>query len=228
MIHNQKVTAIVPIKGHSERVKGKNFRNFNNKPLYHHIIETLENTYAVDQILVDTDSDIVVNEAPTIASKVKIIKRPENLIGDFVSVNKLIEYDLSLYDSEIYLQTHATNPLLKSETIAKALKDFVENEEGFDSLFTVNQYQSRFYSSDGKPINHNPDELLRTQDLPPVYEENSCIYIFDKIAFGKQKRRIGMKPMLYPIPTIEAIDIDDEFTFKLAEILSLYSHEHIQ
>jgi CMP-N-acetylneuraminic acid synthetase len=227
MIHNRKVTALLPIKEHSERVKNKNFRLFNGKPLYHHILETLDNTYAIDEIIIDTDSYVVINEAQKIFNKVTIHERPKELRGDFVSVNKIIEYDISKSDSNIFVQTHATNPLLKAETLAIALKKFIESEDNNDSLFSVNRYQSRFYTHKGEAINHIPDELLRTQDLPPVYEENSNFYIFTKESFHKKKRRIGENPILFEMSRIEAIDIDDEFSFKLAEILALYAGDHI-
>ena len=227
MIHNYKVTALVPIKEHSERVKNKNFRIFGDKPLYHHIINTLDKTYAIDQIVINTDSKIVANEAPHLSTKIKIHNRPDELIGDFISVNKLIEFDISNFKSDIYIQTHATNPLLKSETIAKALKKFVESENDYDSMFSVNRFQSRFYSYDGKPINHNPEELIRTQDLNPVYEENSSFYIFTKESFDKVHRRIGVNPMMFEMSKIESTDIDDEFSFKLAEIFALYNKESL-
>lgn len=226
MIFNRKVVALVPIKEHSERVKSKNFRDFNGQPLYHHIMETLQRIYAIDEIIVNTDSKIVAIEAPKMWNKVKIHMRPDELRGDFVSVNKLIKYDLDNSDGDIYLQTHATNPLVKSETIAIAIKKFVEIEDDdYDSLFTVNRFQTRFYKSDGVPINHNPKELLRTQDLDPVYEENSCMYIFTKESFLKEDKRIGSNPFMYETPHIESIDIDDEFSFKLAEILSIYHNQ---
>ena len=94
MIHSQKVTALVPIKAHSERVKDKNFRLFCGKPLYHHILETLERTYAVDEVIVNTDSEHVINEAPKLFSKVRTLKRPDELCGDFVSTNKIFKHDL--------------------------------------------------------------------------------------------------------------------------------------
>lgn len=223
MIHSRNVTAIVPIKEHSERVKDKNFRNFCGKPLYRHILETLDRTYAVDVVIIDTDSPLVMNEAPKLFSKIKIVERPEELKGDYVSVNKIINHDLTIADGDIFIQTHATNPLLKAETIAKALKMFVESEGEYDSLFSVNRYQSRFYLDNGQPINHDPDNLIRTQDLSPVFEENSTLYVFTKQSFTKHKRRIGEKPMMFETPKIESIDIDDEFSFRLAEILALYA-----
>ena len=225
MIHNRKVTALIPIKEHSERVTNKNFKSFGGKPLYHHILESLENTYAVDEVIINTDSLVVKNEAPQLFRKVRIHDRPEELQGDYVSVNKIIAHDLSLSESDIYVQTHATNPLLKSETLADALKKFLELEDDYDSVFSVNAYQSRFYFKDGKAINHDPTELIRTQDLDPIYEENSNFYIFTKNSFEKDNKRIGQKPFMYPMARIESIDIDDAFSFHLAEMLAMYAHD---
>jgi len=223
MIHNKIVAAIVPIKNHSERVKNKNFRNFNGKPLYHHILQTLEKTYAIDKVIVDTDSDRVKSEAPVLFSKVSILERPEKLLGDFTSVNKIIEFDLENSDADVYLQSHATNPLLKAETISIALKKFVEFNGEYDSIFSVNKFQSRFYNWEGNPANHNPEELLRTQDLTPIYEENSNLYIFTKESFNRTKKRIGATPFMYCMSKVESIDIDDMFSFHLAELLSMYA-----
>jgi CMP-N-acetylneuraminic acid synthetase len=223
MIHNRKVTALVPIKVHSERVKGKNFRDFCKKPLYHHIIHTLDRVYAVDEVVIDTDSPRVVAEAPGLSCKVQIIKRPEELCGDYVSTNRIFEYDLSQTEADIYIQTHATNPILKAETIARALAKFISIEGEYDSLFGVNKYQSRFYMHNGIPVNHDPENLIPTQDLHPMYEENSSLYVFTKKSFKQKKRRIGVKPFMFVTPPIESIDIDDEFTFRIAELLALYT-----
>jgi CMP-N-acetylneuraminic acid synthetase len=56
-----------------------------------------------------------------------------------------------------------------------------------------------------------------------VYEENSCLYVFTKESFARKHRRIGVKPLMFPTPQIESVDIDDEFTFRLAELLGLYA-----
>ena len=222
MIHSQHVTALVPIKDNSERVKGKNFRDFCGEPLFHHILRTLERTYAVDEIFIDTDSPRVILEAPRLSSKVRVFERPPETRGDMVSMNKVLAVDIDqLPDTAIFLQTHTTNPLLKADTVAQALKAFVEDED-HDSLFGVNAYQSRFYRADGSPINHDPDDLIRTQDLPWIYEENSCLYVFTRESFQATQARIGRTPLLFPTPRIESVDIDDELTFRLAEILALY------
>lgn len=228
MIHDRKVIALVPIKDHSERVKGKNFRDFCGKALYYHIIHTLDRVYAIDEIVIDTDSPRVIAEAPGLSRKVRIIERPEELCGDRVSTNRIFEYDLSQTEADVYIQTHATNPILKAETIAKALAKFISIEGEYDSLFSVNKYQSRFYMCDGSPVNHDPENLIRTQDLQPIYEENSSLYAFTNESFKLKGRRIGVKPFMFVTPPIESVDIDDEFTFRMAELLALYASKEDQ
>lgn len=215
--------ALVPIKEHSERVPGKNFRDFCGEPLFHHILKTLDRVYAVDQIVIDTDSCRIASEAPGLSRKIQIIHRPAELCGDQISTNRIFEYDLSQTDGDLYIQTHTTNPILKTETISRALTKFISIEHEYDSLFSVNRHQSRFYTHEGIAVNHNPNELIRTQDLDPVYEENSSLYIFTKESFRKKRQRIGSTPFLYITPSIESIDIDDDFTFRIAELLFFYA-----
>ena len=120
--------------------------------------------------------------------------------------------------SDIYLQSHSTNPLLRSSTIDRAVDKFLTPGD-HDSLFAVNVWRTRFFWTDGRPVNHNPDELLPTQDLPPLLEENSNIYIFTKESFAKRNHRIGKKPMMFEMEYAEAIDIDEMSHFKLADAL---------
>jgi CMP-N-acetylneuraminic acid synthetase len=211
------------MKAHSERVPNKNVRPFAGRPLYEHVLEALEHTYPIDEVIVNTDSDEIAEKAPALFSKVRTLIRPEEIQGDFVSMNEIISYDIEQVAADVYLQTHSTNPLIRSKTITETLNKFVKCED-CDSLFTVNRFQTRLYFEDGRPINHDPRELIRTQDLPPVYEENSCIYVFTKESFRKAgDKRIGMKPVMFEMDRIESIDIDDEYTFNLAEMLARYA-----
>jgi CMP-N-acetylneuraminic acid synthetase len=75
------------------------------------------------------------------------------------------------------------------------------------------------YDQLGRALNHNPDILLRTQDLPPVYEENSCLYIFRGDTLLARQNRLGYRPLMFEIEAREALDIDDELDFQLADLL---------
>lgn len=215
-----KVTALLPMKGHSERVPNKNMRFFANRPLYHCVAEILEKSFYIESIIINTDSKTIADDAIKHFSKVRIVERPQELQGDFVPMNDIIAYDLSICESDHFIQTHSTNPLLTRDTIEKAIKEYFKSLAECDSIFSVTRLQTRLYWESGEPVNHNPDELLRTQDLPPLFEENSNFYIFSKASFDAAgNKRIGRHPKMYPMDKLEAIDIDEEEDFRLAEVL---------
>ena len=214
-----KVTALMPMKAVSERVPNKNMRSFHGKPLCTVMLDKLLASRYIDKVIVNTDSKIIRNYLETHYNRVLIVDRPQSLVGHDVSMNKIIDHDLGLYESDVFLQTHSTNPLLRTETIDTALETFVSHKNDYDSLFSVTRFQTRFYDNQGFPINHDPSLLIKTQDLPVMYEENSCIYVFTKESFSSCSRRIGEKPYLFEIDAFEAIDIDVEREFALAEKL---------
>lgn len=214
------LVALVPMRHHSQRVPGKNYRLLAGKPLFHHIIETLLAVPEITQIVVDTDSDLVMNGLRADFPQVKIINRPENLRADHVSMNDILLHDTEQVQADIYLQTHSTNPLLKSETVSDAIQAFMTNYPAHhDSLFSVTRLQTRLYDQLGHAINHDPAVLIQTQDLPPVYEENSCFYIFTRENLLQCHHRIGEKPMMFEINADEAWDIDEELDFAITDFL---------
>ena len=165
-----KLAALVPMRHHSQRVPGKNYRPLAGKPLFHHIIETLLAVPEIDIVLVDTDSEPVMDSVRRFFPTVKLLQRPEHLRADDVPMNDILLHDTAQVDADFYLQTHSTNPLLKAETISRGVKAFFDEYPKYDSLFSVTRWQTRLYFQDGRAINHNPLELIQTQDLPPVYE----------------------------------------------------------
>ena len=220
MDERRHVIALLPMKGHSERVPNKNLRAFAGKPLYHHIMETLLACPLIERVVVDTDSEPIADDVQEhFRSGADILWRPEAIRGDVVSMNRIIAYDLSQCSGTAFLQTHSTNPLLKASTVRRAIERFLEPGP-HDSLFGVTRLQARCYDAAGAPVNHRPEEMLRTQDLPPVYLENSNLYLFSRASFAAQGRRIGERPVLFEIGKLEAIDIDDELDFRLAERLA--------
>ena len=225
MDETHSIIALLPMKAHSERVPNKNIRPFCGRPLYHHIMETLLACPVIERVYIDTDSDVIAKDAPLqFGDRVGVLWRPEAIRGDFISMNVIIGYDLSQIAGSYFLQTHSTNPLLKSGTITNAVERFL-SDATHDSLFSVTRRQARCYDHAGRPLNHDPREMLRTQDLPPVYEENSNLYLFSRRSFAKQGRRIGERPILFEMAKLEAVDIDDEADFKLAE--SLYQTQQM-
>lgn len=211
--------ALVPMRHHSVRVPGKNYRPLAGKPLFQHIIATLTQVPEISAIVVDSDSPDIIAGLRQDFPQVEVIRRPEHLTADTVPMNEILMHDTALYPADFYLQTHSTNPLLQAETISRAARQFLANYPAYDSLFSVTRMQTRFWDGLARPLNHNPAILLRTQDLPPVYEENSCIYIFNRPTLEQRRNRIGERPYLFEIDPSEAWDIDEELDFLVAGLL---------
>lgn len=214
-----KIVALVPMRHHSQRVPGKNYRPLVGKPLFHHILETLLAVPEISEVVVDTDSEPVMEGLRDHFPKVIIINRPQRLRADDVPMNQILIHDTDQLPADFYLQTHSTNPLLKPETVSHAIQNFLAAYPTYDSLFSVTRWQTRLYDKDGKAINHNPKELLQTQDLPPVFEENSCMYLFTRENLIAKGHRIGDRPLMFEIEAAEAWDIDEELDFAITNFL---------
>jgi len=217
------------MKGHSARVPGKNFREFNGKPLFRWILDTLLSIEEIDEVVINTDARHILAEKGTKdGPRLRIRDRRTDLCGDLVSMNLVIGDDIANVKADVFMMTHTTNPLLGRGTIQKALHAFLESrDKGLaDSLFAVTRIQTRLYRGDGSPVNHDPGNLVRTQDLEPLYEENSNLYIFTPNSFSKTTARIGDNPMMFETPRFESIDIDDEDDWVFASIVAQYLGTH--
>jgi len=219
------IVALLPMKVNSERVKGKNFRDFGGKPLFKWVLDTLLSVAEIDLIVINTDARHILAEyGLTDNDRILIRDRGEEICGDLVSMNLIIEDDIKNIDSDIYLMTHTTNPFLSRHSVEAAIEKFqiAVKAEGADSLFTVNKVQDRFYDVDVQPINHDPVNLIRTQDLDPWYQENSNLYLFTKESFSQTQARIGISPMMLETAPYESTDIDTPDDWELGEVMVEY------
>jgi CMP-N-acetylneuraminic acid synthetase len=222
MTQGRTIVALLPMKAHSERVKGKNFRSFDGKPLFRWILDTLLAIEEIDRIVINTDARAILAEHGLVdGPRVLIRDRKPELCGDMVSMNLVLADDVGAVPADTYLMTHTTNPLLGAGTIRGALQKFDQARAAgeADSLFTVNRFQTRFYRADGSAVNHDPDNLVRTQDLEPWFEENSNLYIFTRPSFAATRARIGKRPVMYVTPRMESFDIDDQTGWDMAELV---------
>lgn len=228
MSSKQYTVALLPMKANSERVKGKNFREFNGKPLFRWILDTLLVVDAIDKVIINTDARHILAENGLVDSERVIIRdRRAEICGDLVSMNKVLADDVENVVADRYLMTHTTNPLMSVETVQGAITAFEKSyaEGSVDSLFTVDKVQTRFYREDVTAVNHDPDNLVRTQDLEPWYEENSNLYIFTRDSFAKTHARIGKQPMMFETPQFESIDIDEPADWDMALVACRYLME---
>ena len=224
-LEGKRIVALLPMKANSQRVKNKNFRAMAGKPLFRHVLDTLLSIEMIDKIVINTDAiRVLENMGLPSNARVTLRERSHHLCGDTVSMNRVLADDVEAEPADIYIMTHTTNPLISAETICAATRKYLTATEAniADSLFTVNKIQTRFYTADGQAINHDPDNLVQTQDLTPWYEENSNLYIFSASSFSKTNARIGKRPLLYEMNKQEAVDIDEMADWEIAEALLLH------
>jgi CMP-N-acetylneuraminic acid synthetase len=218
-MNEYKIVALMPLKAESQRVKNKNFRILGDKPLFHWVYDKLNNLSDVEKIIINTDAEEKkILDTLKDSSKLIIRKRASALIGHEISMNKILQDDIRDIKSSIYLMTHSTNPLISIRTIEQAIVKFKEIliEGKYDSLFSVTKVQERFYRGDGSPVNHNPKNLIQTQDLEPWFSENSNLYLFTSSSFNSTNARIGKYPYLFETSKTETIDIDTEDDWSIA------------
>ncbi|MEJ2767036.1 acylneuraminate cytidylyltransferase family protein [Photobacterium sp. MCCC 1A19761] len=217
-----KIVALLPMKANSERVKGKNFRELAGKPLFRWILDELLSVSEIDKVVINTDARHILEENGLIESdRVTIRDRKPELCGDMVSMNLILADDIEAVEADTYIMTHTTNPLITADTIRAGLKELDENPNN-DSLFTVNKTQTRFYREDCSAVNHDPENLIRTQDLEPWYEENSCLFYFTRESFKKTSARIGETPLMMVTPPLESLDIDEPHDWEMVAALAEY------
>lgn len=220
-----KIVALLPMKANSERVKGKNFRELAGKPLFKWILDSLLDVHEIDKVVINTDARHILLENGLVESeRVVIRERKPELCGDMVSMNLILADDVQAVDADTYIMTHTTNPLITPETIRAGLNKLTDNPDK-DSLFTVNKIQTRFYREDCSAVNHDPDNLLRTQDLEPWYEENSCLFYFTKESFMATQARIGKQPLMMVTPPLESLDIDEPHDWEMVAALADYKNK---
>jgi CMP-N-acetylneuraminic acid synthetase len=219
------IVALVPMKGDSERVPGKNMRSVNGKPLLYWTLAALHEAQRVEQVVVDTDSDEIAALVRRYFPDTLILDRPARLRdGAKVTGNELIKWEMSQVEGEHFGQFHVTSPLLRSGTIDAAVDAYFHGLDEHDSLFTVTEHHFWLFRADGSALNSDTRKLIRSQDLEPLYEDNNAAHVFSRASFKATGSRIGERPQMFPIGKIESTDIDYEEDFEIAEALLKAHH----
>lgn len=212
------ITALVPMKGVSERVASKNVRPLCGKPLLFWALDALHKARRVERVVVDTDDDEIAALVHEHHPDTVVLRRPEQLHGQHITGNELIGWELTQVEGEHFGQFHVTSPLLTPGTIDQAVEKYMASLDAtHDSLFSVTEHHFWLFDKFGKPINSDTKKLVRSQDLAPIYEDNNAIHLFSRTSFERNGSRIGASPQMFPISKVEAIDIDWEDDFEIAE-----------
>lgn len=211
-----KIACFIPIKQNSERVPGKNLRYLNGKKLYEYICEHALEAKIFDDIFVDTNSteirDYITNKG------IKYIEREPELALNSANGNDLLVKHFELFpDYDYYFQLFATAPFLQAKSIKESVESLIYSEK-HDSCFTAIEKHD-FCWFGGMPINYRPSILPRSQDMPPIIEETTGLYGICRESLDKYRCRVGKNPYAYIVDKYEAVDINTETDFKIAEMV---------
>jgi CMP-N-acetylneuraminic acid synthetase len=205
-----RVTAFVPIRLNSKRLLKKNLLPIGGHPLCWYIFNNLLKVKKIDEVYVFCSDKKIMDYVP---NGVKILIRDSYLDGDLVKGFEIYKSFIELIDSDIYILAHATSPFISSKSIENSLIRVMEDYN--DSALSVQRKQT-FSWFNGKPLNYNPKDVPRTQDIEPVYIETSGFFIFKKNIFKDHGRRIGFNPYFQEVDYFEAIDIDTKEDYEFA------------
>lgn len=211
-----KVVLFIPIKLNNQRLPGKNIMNLNGKPLCNYLFDTVKDLDLVESKYVYCSDEEII---PYIPKGMQFLKRPKWLDGFEVKGLDIIEQFVKDVDADVYILTHVTQPFVKKESFEEALNKVLS--EDYDSAFSAIEFQDYFWKN-GKPLNYDPTNIVRTQDLDPIYMETGAFFIFKKEVFTEYHRRIGIKPHMQIIDQFEAIDIDTKEDFEMAKAIGSY------
>ncbi|MGB2087863.1 MAG: cytidylyltransferase domain-containing protein [Psychroflexus salarius] len=224
-----KILAIIPARGGSKGVPGKNIKIFNGKPLIQYAVDCALNSENVDRVLVNSDDQHILDSVDTLQDQDRVTKqlRPENLGKDDSSIVDVVLDALKKLeeDYDIILLMQTTSPIRSPKDISEIVKYF-ENNQNLDAVISVvpmeDMHPARMYELDKEqhlvPLRKS-DESAHRQKLKPVYFRNGCFYAIRTKAFKKQQTFMPKNKRAYVMNPDHLLNIDAHRDVKLAEIL---------
>lgn len=211
-----KSSCFIPIKANSERVPGKNLRELNGKKLYKYICENVKEADVFDDVFIDTNSKEIADYARSMGFFV-IDRKPELALNSANGNDLLVHHFLQYPEYDYYFQLFATAPYMQPKTIRECYHRLTSSRE-FDSCFTALKNQG-FYWYGNIPVNYRPEILPRSQDMEPVIEETTGLYGISHDSLEKYRCRVGRRPYMHFIDKFEAVDVNTEEDFRVAEFV---------
>ena len=211
-----KTKALVAARSGSVRVINKNTRAFAGSSLLEVKLRQLLRIKGLDGVIVNSNDDEMLELAIRVGCEA--VKRDDYFASNSVSMSDVYQNMAENASADIILYANCTNPLLKDQTIERALELFAVQSGEFDSLNSAHLIKE-FLFRDNKPINYDLRHQPRSQDLPDIFALNFAISILKRQTMVSCKNVVGETPYIFPIDDVEATDIDNEIDFKFAEFV---------
>lgn len=209
----KKITAIIPARKGSVRVKNKNIRPFAGSTLLEEKIKTLKRVGFIDRIIVSSDCEKMLDISEK--SGVEIHRRDDYYASSEVTGSELFEYFADSIDFEYCMYSPVTSPLISVDTYKEVLRRFKE-ERSIMNLVTVSKVKQHLWL-DGVPLNYKVDDSPNSQDLPDILSVTYGICITSRDDMKHFRNVVTDKPTFKVLDEVEAIDIDTPFEFEIAE-----------
>ena len=215
------VSALIAVRSGSVRVKNKNMRDFNDSTLLELKVKQLQKIEEIDEIVVNSNSDEMLDLAETLGAK--SIKRDDYYASNNISMSDVFENMAKQMSCDVILYANCTNPLVETRSYVDAINTFFANNNKYDSLTSCHDIKEFMYLNN-KPLNYDPKNQPRSQDLPDIVALNFAISVISKLGMIKNRNIIGESPYFYKLDEVESVDIDTPLDFFIAEKL----HRHLK
>ncbi|MFT7155106.1 MAG: CMP-N,N'-diacetyllegionaminic acid synthase [Parvicella sp.] len=222
-----KVLYIIPARGGSKGIPGKNIKNLAGKPLIQYTLEAAQEVTINDHICVSTDSIEIKEVVENLGLKVPFLRPPElstDTANSEVVIKHALEYfeeNSVIYDYVVLLQP--TSPFRTGKHIEEALKLINNN---VDMVVSVSETKSNPYyvlfeeNTSGNLIKSKEGSFTRRQDCPTVYELNGAIYVINVNALKTKKSLKHFDKLVkYGMDHVSSIDIDEPLDWEFAEFI---------
>lgn len=212
-----KITAVVPIRKGSQRVKDKNLRPFAGTSLLEIKLNMLLEVPEIDSIVVNTNSEAAIElvEEEYSETKVTYHRREAYYASSQCSGSEFFRHLAEVTDTDVFIYTPCTSPFIKPQTVSKCIKQFLQNPE-YDCLATVSLVKE-FLWLDGKAVNYDPLHAPNSQNLPDIVALNFGTTVANRLTVIENCNIIGKNPQFVLTDDIESIDIDTPLDFYIAE-----------
>lgn len=211
-----KIKALVAVRSGSQRVANKNIRPFAGSSLLEIKLQQLKRIPNLDGVIVNSNDDEMLRIAENLGCET--IKRDEKYASNQVSMSDVYKNMAENFNADVVAYINVTNPLLKDETIVKAIEEYKQLEKQYDSLNSAHLIKE-FLFKDNLPINYDLRHQPRSQDLPDIAALNFAISIISREHMIECRNVVGYKPNIYIIDEVEATDIDNQIDFDFAEFM---------
>lgn len=218
------ISAVVPVKGTSERIPSKNLRLLDGKPLFLHTLEALLNVDCVNSVYLDTEDEDIISLSAYLPN-LQILRRPTHLATNSTDGNKLFAFEADNIDCDILIQRLCTSPFVKASSIEQTVKILCENQK-VDSVIGVKT--EKLYAWLEGEAQYDTSSIPNSVDLPGTTIETMGLYAMRRSDAVKMRRRIGSSPHLLELDSLEALDVNWPDDFELAHLVAAGKREKVR